>query len=925
MKVSQKYQKTQSHQMGWRLYLHKAIRYCFPLTSVLILIKTATAYQIPTTTNGVWGGTGTTTAATKTTPSGLRMTVSLSGAGMTFGSRNNITLQTANTITVPALPAATNGIQVLATAQPGCDNTSLTCTNLGTLNFSFTDPSGNQVKVKNPTIHMSRLGGSLSSTTGGVTSSFYLGATLNLTTPGLTLGSPASGSRGFIVNTGNQIAPNLSSFPTTAATGTNIGDCTASPANPQAGCGSIAVTGTTSSLAFDIGMLRNNTSLGWSVTNSTTGAVTTAADGIYFTASFDEDYGDAPASYDVSSAASHIVSDLTLGSTITADNSTTANGGATGTPIVGTSPKAVAAGANNNSPNGDSSSDDGVTSFPALTTTASGTSYTVPVNLSGVSNAGQVCGWIDYNKNGTFDNTTERACTNFVSGATSVNLTWAVPAGLTTGSTYARIRASYDKTALLNPTGQLSSGEVEDYQLSISSSISISGKVWDDADGSITQNSETGAVPSGLFVYAVDSNGLVVDVASVPTNGTAYTLTNIPGNASYILRLSTDGSKAIGQLAPAAASLPNNWVNTGENKNGVTETAMPGEIALNVTTANIINMDFGIEQLPNTTALSLSPQSNPGGVAQVPVPPLAGLDPEEGALGSGKSFKIISLPINGDLYYNGTKLITQNFIISNYDPTELTLDPNDGAITVDFTYAAIDSAGKEDPTPATVTMPFTVSTVTQPPKILLVKRITAINGNRISNPNDNTPLNLTVDDAVLGIANDTPSDTDPNWPLPSSGTPAISEFLTGAVNAGKLNPGDTIEYTIYFLNTGGTNAKDVRICDRILGNQVFLPAAYGAGNDIQVQIGNGSITGLTQLDDTVDRGTRLPSNTPPSNCNLQAVPAGVADNGTIAVQITGTGHSGQPDLAEISNSTAPGTPGSSYGFIRFTTKVETSP
>jgi uncharacterized repeat protein (TIGR01451 family) len=208
------------------------------------------------------------------------------------------------------------------------------------------------------------------------------------------------------------------------------------------------------------------------------------------------------------------------------------------------------------------------------------------------------------------------------------------------------------------------------------------------------------------------------------------------------------------------------------------------------------------------------------------------------------------------------------------------------------------------------------------PNVLLVKRITAINGNRVKNPNDNTPLDITVDDATLGPLNDTPSDTDLNWPLPTSGIPAISTFLKGAVDAGQLNPGDTIEYTIYFLNTGGTDAKNVKICDRILGNQLFLPAAYGASNDIQLQIGNGSITELTQSDDPVDRGAWFPSTTPPGNCNLQPLPVGAIDNGAIAVQITGTGNAGQPDFPGVSSATAPGSPSSSYGFIRFTTKVK---
>ena len=47
-----------------------------------------------------------------------------------------------------------------------------------------------------------------------------------------------------------------------------------------------------------------------------------------------------------------------------------------------------------------------------------------------------------------------------------------------------------------------------------------------------------------------------------------------------------------------------------------------------------------------------------------------------------------------------------NDVITNYDPTKLTVDPNDGAVTVVFTYAARDAAGQYDPTPATVTMPF---------------------------------------------------------------------------------------------------------------------------------------------------------------------------------------------------------------------------
>jgi uncharacterized repeat protein (TIGR01451 family) len=114
-------------------------------------------------------------------------------------------------------------------------------------------------------------------------------------------------------------------------------------------------------------------------------------------------------------------------------------------------------------------------------------------------------------------------------------------------------------------------------------------------------------------------------------------------------------------------------------------------------------------QVPDTTNLSPASQINPGGTNTVQVPTLVGNDPEDGALGSGNSFKIVALPTNGVLYYNGT-IISPGQTISNYDPTKLTIDPNNGALTVSFSYAAIDSAGLVDPTPATVSMPFTSAT-----------------------------------------------------------------------------------------------------------------------------------------------------------------------------------------------------------------------
>ena len=104
-----------------------------------------------------------------------------------------------------------------------------------------------------------------------------------------------------------------------------------------------------------------------------------------------------------------------------------------------------------------------------------------------------------------------------------------------------------------------------------------------------------------------------------------------------------------------------------------------------------------------------------------------------------------------------------------------------------------------------------------------VKRITAING-LTTNPNDTTPLNQFVDDTASSVAS---NDNHANWP---------SNYLLGELDAGLVQPGDEIEYTVYFLNAGGGAAADVRICDWIQPNQTFVTGQYG-GNDIALQLG----------------------------------------------------------------------------------------
>jgi GEVED domain len=202
-------------------------------------------------------------------------------------------------------------------------------------------------------------------------------------------------------------------------------------------------------------------------------------------------------------------------------------------------------------------------------------------------------------------------------------------------------------------------------------------------------------------------------------------------------------------------------------------------------------------------------------------------------------------------------------------------------------------------------------------KVILVKRITGIKPAGTPtwlnvNPHDGTALNTVVHVAVNDAAT-------LNWPAPT--------YLVGAVNAGKIQPGDELEYTIYYLNaqTQGTSATSLKICDPIRGKQ-----AYTQGS-MQLFPGNASTPiSLTDLatDTTIDRahtfgGAALPAVVAtPTDCNANSTIATGADRGGVVIQLTGTGATQQPDLLAIPGATAAGTPTTSYGWVRFTTKVD---
>ncbi len=433
----------------------------FPFAIIALLVAAfglpVSAHQMPNT--GATGSTGGNTSSTKTLPSGLTTTFTVTGGSNNIIFGNNLAFNTlgapAATMYTPQFPVTSSSMEfdVAGTGCPtvGANSTGL-CTDRGTLTISFSRP------VTNPILHFSGLGGNSSSGT-SVTASRVIHV--------LTGSSPAGATLTMLPNAVNMsVIGNTIDVVNASYVGTSC-SAISSPTTQLAGCGSVRVNGTVSSVTFriDLGTARLGSG----------SSSTPALDGYMLTVSVDEDFGDAPASYDptagTTGAASHMVGALRFGNMIDADNTTVLN---PNTPAIQPSPNAVAAGADNNGGNGDGAEEDGLSvPLPGLHTGMIGQAWTLTPSLSNVTSAARVCGWVDFNRNGVFDNPSERACADVAAGATSAVLSWTVPVATTAGRSYVRLRVSHDVTGVQNPTGRVDSGEVEDYMLEIKPAVRV--------------------------------------------------------------------------------------------------------------------------------------------------------------------------------------------------------------------------------------------------------------------------------------------------------------------------------------------------------------------------------------------------------------------------------------------------------------------
>jgi hypothetical protein len=251
----------------------------------------------------------------------------------------------------------------------------------------------------------------------------------------------------------------------------------------------------------------------------------------------------------------------------------------------------------------------------------------------------------------------------------------------------------------------------------------VSGTVFNDVNGltdTFVNGIGTEAVANGLLsAYLVDSTNKVVATSDVAANGT-YSFPNILAATGFTVVLANRAPLVtdIG-VAPPSASVPTGWANTGE-VNGTTVTPN-SEIAsaigdgvsasFNVVSADVVNINFGIEQPPTATAANPAIQANPGGTVLVTVSPAS--------FGAADATGITSYAFTGAFPANAAsiKIGAITYYAANWNtlPTSFValpsvdVDPIPGAVTIQLPYTVADAAGKT--ASATVNVQFTAGTV----------------------------------------------------------------------------------------------------------------------------------------------------------------------------------------------------------------------
>jgi uncharacterized repeat protein (TIGR01451 family) len=477
------------------------MRWIIALIAMLCLFSgQAYANQTPSST----AGTG---PVTKTYPGTTTMRTTVAGTRSVIFD-DSIALNALGGVTSaqlsPTTMSATTDAIEIDVNPTGCSTATLRCANRGTITLLFNKP------VTNPILHLSGLGANFNNAT-----FFHSSLVMTSWTAAAKPTFTVANSNGNLSISGDEIRSTTINGQPSCTTAT------------KAGCGSVRMNGTITSVTFQIDLLMGGS------------GTATNVDGWNFTVSLDEDFGDAPTSYQATPVASHIVGGLYLGASVTADNIAVTTGAAG----LAASPIASATASTDGG-------DDGVT-FPTL---IRGIASTIDVAVTGTG--GQLQGWIDWAGDGSFATAGDRISTNAIDGGAGdtdgvangvIRLAVTPPAGATQTTTKARFRIS--STASLGINGMAPDGEVEDYEVIVypqRADLSLTKTVSNPNPSSGASNSYVLRVNSAA---STASTATATGVTVQDTLPAGFTFTSATGTGTYN---SGTGVWTVGSLAPGA-------------------------------------------------------------------------------------------------------------------------------------------------------------------------------------------------------------------------------------------------------------------------------------------------------------------------------------------------------------------------------------
>ena len=214
-----------------------------------------------------------------------------------------------------------------------------------------------------------------------------------------------------------------------------------------------------------------------------------------------------------------------------------------------------------------------------------------------------------------------------------------------------------------------------------------------------------------------------------------------------------------------------------------------------------------------------------------------------------------------------------------------------------FRYSTVGGLSPTDAAPDGEVEDYQITINAAAPALRLVKRITRIE--REVNPAHHSPGGpARVVDFTAFVDDTGTDDNSPNWPSPVSRTP----YLQGEI-AAPAEPGELVDYTVYFLSDGNTPINNIQVCDYIPAN-----TSYVAGSLVM----NLNDTGDVTLSDSTgnDEGENFAlSGAPSATC-----PAAGDTTGGIFVHIANPADAPAPSADPF----APG----DFGYIQFTVRVD---